>query len=78
VHLRRRDDDAGSGLLNFRADGRIECREPDFTTANGRDARCSGPAFRARQTASPNQGFVFGISKFRPDERVVACLRDIP
>jgi hypothetical protein len=34
--------------------------------------------FPPRQTASPNQGFVFGISKFWPDERVVACLRYIP
>ena len=46
MHLGRRDDDAGSGLLNFRADGRIECREPNFTTAHGRDARCCGPASR--------------------------------
>jgi hypothetical protein len=51
VHLRRRDDDAGSGLLNSRADCRIECREPNFNHGGRRDARCCGPGFRPRQTA---------------------------
>jgi hypothetical protein len=44
MHLRRRDDDARTGLLNFCADCRIERRKPNFTAENGNLGWRRGPA----------------------------------
>jgi hypothetical protein len=75
VHLRRRDDDAGSGLLDFCANGRVEGREPNFAAADADNAPPQS-RFRSRRISSPDQGFVFGVTELGPDERVVARFRN--
>src|SRR5271165_1563104 len=53
MHLRRGDDDKGSGLLYFRTACRIERREPDFPTTDGHDGRRRSPA--SRRAKRPHQ-----------------------
>jgi hypothetical protein len=72
VHLRWRDDDAGSGLLNFRANCRIERREPNFAATDGGDAGSRNLASRragslhqimVSSSALPNSGHTSASSR---------------